>query len=154
MATHSSIVAWEIPWAEEPGGLQSMGSQRVIPYNEMDIFFWVLVLKHLVGLHRTVQLQLLQHYWSETWITVILNGLPWKMKEIILSFLRLHPSTAYQTFVDQEGYSISSNRFLDTVVDIMVICIKFGHSSPFQSLISKVSMFTRLISCLTTSNLP
>jgi len=29
MATHSSILAWEIPWTEEPGGLQSMGSQRV-----------------------------------------------------------------------------------------------------------------------------
>jgi len=29
MATHSSIVAWIIPWTEEPGGLQSMGSQRV-----------------------------------------------------------------------------------------------------------------------------
>ena len=29
MATHSSIHAWRIPWTEEPGGLQSMGSQRV-----------------------------------------------------------------------------------------------------------------------------
>ena len=29
MATHSSIVAWRIPLTEEPGGLQSMGSQRV-----------------------------------------------------------------------------------------------------------------------------
>ena len=29
MATHSSILAWRIPWAEEPGGLQSMGSQRL-----------------------------------------------------------------------------------------------------------------------------
>ena len=29
MATHSSIVAWKIPWAEEPGGLQSMGLQTV-----------------------------------------------------------------------------------------------------------------------------
>ena len=29
MATHSSILAWRIPWIEEPGGLQSMGSQRV-----------------------------------------------------------------------------------------------------------------------------
>ena len=29
MATHSSILAWEIPWTEEPGGLLSMGSQRV-----------------------------------------------------------------------------------------------------------------------------
>ena len=29
MATHSSILAWKISWTEEPGGLQSMGSQRV-----------------------------------------------------------------------------------------------------------------------------
>ena len=29
MATHSSILAWEIPWIEEPGKLQSTGSQRV-----------------------------------------------------------------------------------------------------------------------------
>ena len=29
MATHSSSLTWEIPWTEEPGGLQSMGSQRV-----------------------------------------------------------------------------------------------------------------------------
>ena len=29
MATHSSILAWEISWTEEPGWLQSMGSQRV-----------------------------------------------------------------------------------------------------------------------------
>ena len=29
LATHSSILAWGIPWTEKPGGLQSMGSQRV-----------------------------------------------------------------------------------------------------------------------------
>ena len=29
MATHSSILAWRIPWTEDPRGLQSMGSQRV-----------------------------------------------------------------------------------------------------------------------------
>ena len=29
MATHSSVLAWRIPWTEEPGGLQSLGSQRV-----------------------------------------------------------------------------------------------------------------------------
>jgi len=29
MATHSSILAWRIPWIEQPGGLQSMGLQRV-----------------------------------------------------------------------------------------------------------------------------
>ena len=32
MATHSSILAWEIPWKEEPGGLQSMRLQRVRPH--------------------------------------------------------------------------------------------------------------------------
>ena len=35
-----------------------------VPYNEKDIFFGVLALEGLVGLHRTIQLQLLQHYWS------------------------------------------------------------------------------------------
>ena len=29
MATHSSVLAWEIPWTEEPGGLQSVGLHRV-----------------------------------------------------------------------------------------------------------------------------
>ena len=29
LATHFSILAWRIPWTEEPGGLQSMGSERV-----------------------------------------------------------------------------------------------------------------------------
>ena len=29
MTTHSSILAWEIPWTEEPGGQQSMGLQRI-----------------------------------------------------------------------------------------------------------------------------
>ena len=29
MATHSNILAWRIPWTEEPGGMQSMGLQRV-----------------------------------------------------------------------------------------------------------------------------
>ena len=32
MAIHSSIIAWRIPWTEEPGGLQSIGSQRVRHY--------------------------------------------------------------------------------------------------------------------------
>ena len=82
----------------------------------------MLVLKGLGGLHRTVQL--LQHYWLGHrlgWITLILNGLSWKRTEIILLFLRWHPSTAFRTLVDHDGYSISSKGFLPTVVDIMVI---------------------------------
>ena len=38
----------------------------------------------------------------------IQNGLPWKQAEIILLFLRLHPSTAFWTLVDCEGYSMPS----------------------------------------------
>ena len=52
---------------------------------------------------------------------MILSGLLWKCTEIILSFLRLHPGTVFQTLVGYDGYSISSKGFLPTVVDIMVI---------------------------------
>ena len=34
-----------------------------VPSNEKDVFFWVLVLEGLVGLHRTIQIQVFQHYW-------------------------------------------------------------------------------------------
>ena len=51
----------------------------------------------------------------------MLNSLPWKQTEIILSFLRLHPSSAFRTLVDYDGYSISTKGFLPTVIDIMVI---------------------------------
>ena len=61
------------------------------------------------------------------------------------------------SFFDEEGYSISSKGFLLTVVDIMVICIKFAHSSMgkvcLSSLILEMSMITLAISCLNTSNI-
>ena len=50
-----------------------------------------------------------------TWITVILNSLPWKWTEILLLlFLRFYPSTAFWTLVDYEGYSILSKGFWPT----------------------------------------
>ena len=60
------------------------------------------------------------------------------------------------SFVDYDGYSISSKGFLPTVVDIMVIWVKFTHSSLFyfSSLIPKMLTFTLAISCLITSKLP
>ena len=51
-----------------------------VPYNEKDIFFWDLVLKGLVGLHRTIQLQLLQHYWLGHRL-----GLPWEWMVFFLN---------------------------------------------------------------------
>ena len=94
--------------------------------------FLVLILEGLVGLHRTIQLLLLQHYWSGhklglLWYWMIYLG----NKQIILSFLRLHPSTAFRTPVDYDDYSISSKGCLPTIEDIMVIWVKFTHSSPF-----------------------
>ena len=53
----------------------------------------------------------------------MLSGLPWKQTEVILSFLRLHPSTASQTLVDYEGYSISSKGLLLTGVGINIMVI-------------------------------
>ena len=81
----------------------------------------MLVLEDLVGLHRTVQLQLLQHYWSGRRLGLMC--IEWFALEtkIILLFLRLHPSTEFWTLVDYDGHSISSKGFLPTVVDTMVI---------------------------------
>ena len=95
--------------------------------------FWVLVLDGLVGLHRTVQLQLLQHYWLGHRL-----GLLWYWM-VCLEMNRDH-SVIFEIatkcyisdpFVDYEGYPISSKGFLLTVIDIMVIWVKFTHFSPF-----------------------
>ena len=65
-----------------------------------------------------------------TWITMILDGLPWKQTKIILLFLRLHLSTAFWILVDYEDYSLPSNGFM-SMEDKMVIWIKFTHSCLF-----------------------
>ena len=41
IATHSSILTWRIPWTEEPGGLQSMGSQRVGHNQAPNTYMWL-----------------------------------------------------------------------------------------------------------------
>ena len=53
------------------------------------------------------------------------------------------------SLVDYDGYSISSKGFLPTIVDIMVIWVKFTHSSHFSALIPRMSAYTLAISCLT-----
>ena len=54
-------------------------------------------------------------------ITLILNDLPWKSSEIFLSLLRLHPTTAFWTLVDYEGYFISSKGFLLSTEELMLL---------------------------------
>ena len=107
-------------------------------------FFRMLILEGLVGLHRTIQLWLLQHYWSGHRL-----GLLWYWKVCLgnkqRSFCHFWDCIQvldFRLFFDCDGYSISSKGFLPTVTDIMVIWVKFIHSSPFSSLIPKISMFT------------
>ena len=85
---------------------------------------------------------------------MILSGLSWKWTEIIVVFEIVPKYCISDSFVDYDGYYISSKGFLPTVLDIMVIWIKFAILVHFSSLIPKMSMFTLDISCLTTSNLP
>ena len=58
------------------------------------------------------------------------------------------------SFIDYEGYSISSKEFLPIIVDIMVIWVNLPIPNNFNSLIPKMSVFHLAISCFTTSNLP
>ena len=85
--------------------------------------FGVFVPEGLVGLHRTIQLQLLQHYWSGInldycdieWFALEMNGGHSVIFEITSKYC------ISDSFVDHDGYSISPEGFLPTVVDIMVI---------------------------------
>ena len=95
--------------------------------------FWVLVLEGIVGLHSTIQLQLLQHCWlghildyhDIEWFALEVNRDHSVIFEIASKYC------ISDSFVDYDDYSISSKEFLPTVVDIMVIWIKFTHSGPF-----------------------
>ena len=83
----------------------------------------MLVLKDLVGLHRTIQLQLLQHtgwgigldYCDIEWFALEMNREHSVVFEIASKYCIL------DSFVDHDGYSISSKGFPPTAVDIMVI---------------------------------
>ena len=50
MATHSSVLAWGIPWTGEPGGLQSTGSQRIEHYWETNTFTFKPPLLHEIAI--------------------------------------------------------------------------------------------------------
>ena len=92
MAAHSSILAWEIPWAEDPRGLQSMGSQRV----------------------RNEQLFMLQRHVLE-WNTVTASGFQ-ETKSYWLNW-RTYPgeSTAYQ-FPEFKQVEVANPDALRTLV--------------------------------------
>ena len=77
MATHSSILAWRISWTEEPGRLQSMGSQRVRHNLATNTFLhWIgythehvhIYFKHSHNL-SSIQIQLSKYPWSPSSVT-------------------------------------------------------------------------------------
>ena len=94
----------------------------------------MLVLEDLIGLHRTVQLQTSASsklvvgadldYCDAEWFALEMN---WDYSVMF----EIAPTTAFQTLADFEGYSISSKGFLPTVLDLMIIWIKYAHSHPF-----------------------
>jgi len=58
---------------------------------------------------------------------VILNGLPWKQREIILLFLKLHPSTAFQISVDYAGAAAAAAKSLQSCP---ILCDPMDGSPP------------------------
>ena len=66
MATHSSILAWKILWTEEPGGLQSMGSQRVRHY-------WACIKKKRKRVWNISQVLLQKRWWWLFWASLVVQ---------------------------------------------------------------------------------
>ena len=93
-----------------------------VPYNEKDIFFWVLVLKCLVGLHNFNISVFSVTGWG---IGLDYRDIEWFALETYrdhsVFFEIASKFCISDSFVDHDGYSISSKGFLPTVVDILVI---------------------------------
>ena len=70
-----------------------------VPYNEKDSFFGYSRRSCMSSQNRLTSASSALLVGAQTWITLILDGLPWKRTEIILSFLRLHPRTAFRTLL-------------------------------------------------------
>ena len=86
-------------------------------------YFWGVSSKRSLGLHRTVQLQLLQHYWLGH--RLVYRNIEWCALETnrdhSVVFEIASNYCISDSFVGYKGYFISSEEFLPTVVDIMVI---------------------------------
>ena len=83
----------------------------------------MLVLKGLVGLHRTIQLQLLQcYFWGIDLDSCDIEWFAFETnRDLSVIFEIASKYCISDSFVDHDGYSISSKGFLPAVVDIMVI---------------------------------
>ena len=98
-----------------------------VPYNEKDILFWVLVLKGLIGLHRTVQLLLLQHYWlghrlGLLWYWMVCLG---NEQRLFCCFWDCIQVLHFRLFCWPWWLLHFFKGFLPTVVDIMYLGIMY-----------------------------
>ena len=117
MATHSSILAWRIPWTEEPGGLQSSGSQRV----RHD---WVTSLTHSQAYLSPLdnkEIKPVNHKGNQPWIS--LERLMLKLKLQYLSHLMQRTDSLEKTLmlgkIEGERREWQRMRWLDGIIDLM-----------------------------------
>ena len=76
MATHFSILAWEIPWTEEPGGLQTMGSQSQTQLSTH---------AHTVPCDFEIQRQIKRKQWLLSYLFLISHGFQLTVYKLVIS---------------------------------------------------------------------
>ena len=96
MATHSSILAWKIPRMQEPGGLQSMGSQRVghnwatSPHQKPSVFFLCkLYITYLLNTYKIFLFNMKHYVWQLKHYTNLSTFL-WRLQSALLSLTQPH----------------------------------------------------------------
>ena len=103
MTTHSNIVAWAIPWTEEPGGLQSTGSQRVrcdwVTNTFTSLLGWGEEIKPNKLVSSPVRLgKAALHTWKDTRLHLECYCFAGRRKVYPLSLCLVHPYTSHEYF--------------------------------------------------------
>ena len=113
MATHSSILAWRIPWTEEPGGLESMGSQNghdlVTKQQWQNSGVKVIALRQIKGMEENtseVTYTELQE-WLNEWWTV--SSQPY-FHFLMISYTLIKTSISYFKYINNDGSRITHKR--------------------------------------------
>ena len=126
MATHSSVLAWRIPWTVEPGRLQSMGSERV-GHN------WTTPLSFSFHLPLKVQINIMVHAWCCTFYGF------WQMYNDVYSslwhkqYFHRPPntlSTAYLSLLTSSDswHLITTEDFTVSIVLLFLECHRWNHT--------------------------
>ena len=113
LGTHTSILAWEIPWTKEPGGLQSMGSQRV---------------RHDLSVKQQQQCTRIHYIYASTYIHT-----PKKNMDILFNTMLKLPNSNFIMFVWKQSVNFQNYVWLFT--QIWASCI-----TPSVVLMSSVAM--------------